>query len=139
MTDIDKAYIAGLFDGEGCICIALKKTNMKYPRVILLVTIANTNKDVLLWCKEVIGNGSVNLNYEVKGENRKPCSLFSISYKPAMLFLKDILPFLKIKKERANLAVKFVEERDFISYDEQLIYRDEMRKLNKGKGHYASP
>jgi hypothetical protein len=134
MTDIDKAYIAGLFDGEGCVCLILRKVNMKSPKVMLLCTISNTNKNVLLWCREVIGCGSVNLSYETKEKNRQPCSLFSISFKPAMLFLKDILPFLKIKKDRAILAIKFIEERDFISFDEQMLYRNEMKKLNKGKG-----
>jgi len=66
IPDIDKAYIAGLFDGEGCVSykqyMRKRKHNKKaYPTWQIRLEIAMTDKSLLLWLHEVLGVGTVNV------------------------------------------------------------------------------
>ena len=56
------AYIAGLFDGEGCITYKQYMRNEKgqkkaYPTWSIRMEIAMTDKSVLIWLHEVLGVG----------------------------------------------------------------------------------
>ena len=64
IPDTDKAYIAGLFDGEGCVSYKQymrKRTNNKkaYPTWQIRLEIAMTDKSVLVWLNEILGVGTV--------------------------------------------------------------------------------
>ena len=76
MNDVDIAYIAGLFDGEGSINIKRgveKKKNHKKPgyrmsnsmRISMEVTM--TDRSVLIWLHEVLGVGTLRPK-KVKGK-----------------------------------------------------------------------
>ena len=66
MSDqLDIAYIAGLFDGEGCITykqyMRKRKGQKKaYPTWSIRMEIAMTDKSILVWLHEVLGVGTVN-------------------------------------------------------------------------------
>ena len=58
MHDVDKAYIAGLFDGEGSIEFTKRKVNKKsgtYSCRKISMEITMTDRSVLLWVHEVLG------------------------------------------------------------------------------------
>ena len=60
----DAAYIAGLFDGEGCITykqyMRQRKGQKKaYPTWSIRMEIAMTDKSVLIWLHEVLGVGTL--------------------------------------------------------------------------------
>ena len=64
IPDTDKAYIAGLFDGEGCVSYKQymrKRANNKkaYPTWQIRLEIAMTDKSVLVWLNEILGVGTV--------------------------------------------------------------------------------
>jgi len=101
---MDLAYIAGLFDGEGSICIAKAKPRggRKSPHYTLAINITNTNMEVLEWTQSLFG-GSINRK---EGVN-KPCFSWYCSALKAEHFLMSILPFLKIKKGRAKIALGY--------------------------------
>jgi len=61
MHDVDKAYIAGLFDGEGSIEFTKRKVNKKsgmYNCRKISMEITMTDRSVLLWVHEVLGCGT---------------------------------------------------------------------------------
>ena len=65
MSDTNIAYIAGLFDGEGCVSYKqyMRKSphNKKaYPTWSIRMEIAMTDKSILKWVHEVLGVGTVN-------------------------------------------------------------------------------
>ena len=70
IPDTDKAYIAGLFDGEGSIHfkrgLEKKKKHKGRPgyrmsnSLRLSMEIAMTDKSVLIWLHEVLGVGTLN-------------------------------------------------------------------------------
>ena len=64
MNDTDIAYIAGLFDGEGCVSykqyMQKRKGRKKaYPFWQIRLEIAMTEKSILVWLCEVLGVGTV--------------------------------------------------------------------------------
>ena len=64
MEESNIAYIAGLFDGEGCIqykqYMRKRKHNKKaYPTWSIKMEVAMTDKSVLIWMCEVLGVGTV--------------------------------------------------------------------------------
>jgi hypothetical protein len=97
-------YIAGFFDGEGCITSQLQYITgkyEKYPRVSVQITITQKSTIVLNEIQKMYG-GTVRL----KGSG---CSVLNITGKDKMhKFLTDITPYLVEKKEQAEIALEFV-------------------------------
>ena len=65
ISDTDIAFIAGLFDGEGCITykqyMRKRKHNKKaYPTWSIRMEMAMTDESVLRWVHEVLGVGTLN-------------------------------------------------------------------------------
>ena len=64
IAETDKAYIAGLFDGEGCVSYKqyMRKRKGKskaYPTWQIRLEIAMTDESLLIWLHEVLGVGTV--------------------------------------------------------------------------------
>lgn len=109
--DILNIYIAGFFDGEGCISSQEyweRGKYEKYPRINLQISITNTNKEVLNLIRGVFG-GTVR-SHGKKKRNHKKCYDWKLCGKEKMrVFLTSILPYLVVKKEDAELGLKFIE------------------------------
>ena len=74
LKETEKAYYAGLLDGEGCIIISKNRGNPKWhtPNIFyyLEVCISNTNIDILKELKSIFG-GSVTLHKDYKSPPQK--------------------------------------------------------------------
>lgn len=112
MIDI---YVAGLVDADGSIIIS--KTMPRYSRRLspwyrLSVQVTNTHRPVLEMLEEEYG-GSVTNKPLTKGSffTRKSHYNWSVGGKGAFEMLKRLQPHLIIKKEQAELGIKFWEER----------------------------
>lgn len=101
MKDTELAYIAGLFDGDGCVCI-LKEKQGKYRLLRIEASIQNTDLDVIEYLKSCFG-GRV---WHRKLPSGKTFGAWALSCRKAVEFLEKIGPFLRIKKDRAILATK---------------------------------
>lgn len=106
MRKTDLAYFAGIFDGEGC--ISIKSTRTKYGQGkisyshSLEVSVGNTNE----WlCRQLCFSfgGSVNS----QKSTGKPVWRWHIAAVKAKTFLIDILPYLKLKRPQAEIAIQF--------------------------------
>lgn len=103
----DLAYLAGFIDGEGCIGIHHRgKAKGRKPTV--RVSITNTDKNILIWCKNFIGLGGT-LKIHNKNGNNKWKTAYRLEYdcKKAEALLRMVVPYLKIKKEQALLAIEY--------------------------------
>ena len=97
----DLSYLAGFFDGEGCISI-LKSTKGNWnPAYFLQAQIGQKYGNILDWVKENFG-GNV---------YKKRDQTWIVTNFKAYEFIKLITPYLKYKKPQAELAIKFYEER----------------------------
>jgi intein-encoded DNA endonuclease-like protein len=97
---LNKEYIAGFFDGEGCVsCIPFK--GHKYKR--RYVSIANKDKGVLELIQKQYG-GSLRLK-----TNKNPCWQLDMTQKSQIKrLLEDILPYMIVKREGALECLKTI-------------------------------
>jgi len=138
MEEVELAYLAGLFDGEGSACIFHhhRSHDSKRPRTHeLLVNIGSTNEAVLLWVKEVIGFGTMHrkMSAGMPGA-RKPIWYWETSCKKAETFLRMVQPYCKIKAPQIEEGLAFRQrQRDMaVSGKFTYIYGDclKMKALN---------
>ena len=105
ITDIDLAYAAGFFDGEGYSGIRGTKTKTKRdPNGRFFLSCIVTQKDpaILSWLVLQFGGTIFHSPSQI-------CPRWRVVAKVAENFLIQILPFLKLKKPQAELALEFRE------------------------------
>lgn len=134
-------YIAGLFDGEGCIHCSkqwIKGKYEKYPRVNMQISIANTNKKVLVYLQAFYNFGSLKIH---KGSGCKQCWSWRITGRFNMLkFLNSIYDYSIIKKDEIDMAIQFcntLRTENFgclpLNKDEHILRGEIYEKLRKRK------
>lgn len=101
-------YIAGIFDGEGSIWIYKRKENNK---IRINTSITNTNLEVLEFVKETMQIGNVFKNRDDRAN--LPCHGWQTTDGYSYIFLKRLLPYLKIKRVQAENAIKQYEENNW--------------------------
>lgn len=93
------AYTAGIIDGEGCISVRKDRG--------LLIQVANTDLDLLVWIRDHWGGRLYAVGYVRKPRPRcKPLFLWNMYGKDAIWILEILLPFLIVKKAQALVALK---------------------------------
>lgn len=102
MTETEKAWIAGYFDGEGSIVI--KRTGREKRQLALQVQMSNNRPHAIEWLHDYYGGTFL---YSKNPNSTNISARWSIVCDKATLFLEDILPYLKDKKRRALLALAF--------------------------------
>lgn len=115
LSSLEKAYIAGLLDGEGCINIYRINTDYTkgkekrlYPKYILSVTIYNSHFETIKWLHDTLG-GYLQTRTS-KNEKWRVNYAWRICANVAMAFLKEVKPYMRIKTNQANLAIKFQQK-----------------------------
>ena len=107
LSETDKAYIAGFFDGEGCVHISLKKRSDGSPYPYgMRMCFTNTNKNVLMSIAETIGIGKLNCCVR-KNMKHRDVWLLVVYGKDAQKLLNEIEPYLRLKKNIAVIAQGF--------------------------------
>jgi intein/homing endonuclease len=104
LTETQKAYLAGFFDGEGCVSIGkYQGKHNRTPVYQLMIVIAQ--KVVMLpeLCK-MTGVGSVHAKRDKNGQVYQQ---WRMSPRDGVDFLKAILPYLKNKQMEARIAIEF--------------------------------
>jgi hypothetical protein len=103
LSDVEAAYIAGLFDGEGSISLVRHRRN-RWPSP--QVAIASNDREVLEWLRTRLG-GSISTKTP-----RQPTHSIShdwrLTDRRALTFLQDIRPYLLIQRKirRIDLLLK---------------------------------
>lgn len=119
MTETDKAYTAGIIDGEGCI-------RMQRTTLGLDVSVGNTDMELLNWLQTHWG-GKIYPNRYKRLDNAKPFFHWRLCSKLAFVLLEAIEPYMVIKRKR---AIKALELRDLHNKQNNYIpgYNAEMRQ-----------
>ena len=109
MEKLSYEYLAGLFDGEGCIRIQKNKWSISCinPVYSLRLTINMTDKTVINTIHSMFG-GCLNVS---KRPNPKHHTMYNwiIGSKMSYKFLQKIEPFCIVKKEQIKIALQFQE------------------------------
>jgi intein/homing endonuclease len=143
---MNKAYIAGFFDGEGSVNIIKQKARGESQEGkfthFLVCSVANTNREVLDAIQSVYGSNVA----PVRGKgNAKSSYRLHFTRRQAEIFLTDIYPFLLLKKQQVALGLKSRETirkgsycgRSKVLSNQALHDRDklenEIKKMNKSQ------
>jgi hypothetical protein len=138
-----KAYYAGLFDGEGYVGIIGSGITFKdknYKRVVVCIAMKASDSELIL--KEAQARWGGSLHYrQPRKSNHSLVLEWRIYTKQANVFLRDILPFLRIKQEQVDIALQYRDLQtrkrsgtNRISDDEWSL-RDSIEKKHKELHH----
>lgn len=119
------AYIAGFFDGEGC--VRIKESNRGGNSYYVIAHITNTNRRILEQIQDLFGGA---IRTQEKGTNKTIYNL-CISSAEAVDFLKTLSPFLQEKLEQALLAIKFHEQKATMQLEEKMSWARVMSEMKK--------
>lgn len=99
-----RAYLAGFLDGDGAIMACIEKHSEKKFnfRVRVVVKITQKKKINLEWLKNDFKIGLIK-------QNESTADWIIRDQKAAKFLLKLILPYLKVKKKQAIIALKILE------------------------------
>jgi len=135
LQEIDKAYLAGIIDGEGCIQLVKKSNNHSFDARL---SITNTNQDLLDWIYKRIGGLYYKNSWTYKQPTWKERHDLIFTNQKARSILHTVLPYLVIKKPQAELVLSYF---DLIGIDGRHITKSladkreqlylKMKELNK--------
>ena len=135
---INKNYLAGFLDGEGCITIIKhihKKDNKTYSEYQGVIVVANSNKKILREFKMRWG-GNIYVGMELKPHHKIRYS-WRLSSKSATKVCEDLVSKVFIKKRHMGILIelqsmkinKGKRSEEVIKRQDRLFF--EIRKLNK--------
>lgn len=102
----DLAYLAGFFDGEGSVYINRAKPNQSRGTAYHLeISFTNCDRQPLELAMQLFG-GKLSSTNDSR-PNSKPVYRVRIRSRKASAALAAMLPYLRVKRERADLAIRF--------------------------------
>lgn len=149
------AYVAGIMDADGCFMIT--KHNRKTPKrrwntveersptYMISLKIAMIEEEAIKFIVDELGFGKYHLDSARRDrKNSKPIFQWYLRGKKEVpVFLKKVIPFLKVKKERAKFLLEYCNNMENCPSpyhglsNEELKYREDsywkMRKFNGTK------
>ena len=136
IPETDRAYIAGLFDGEGC--VSYKQYNRKrahnkkaYPTWQIRLEIAMTDKSVLVWLNEVLGVGTVGeKRYKTKyTAGWKKQWRWRCSHRDAFYVCCLIWPWTHVKLPEIQKIIQHYSERKLTIMNDKVVDLKEYKQL----------
>ena len=136
IPETDRAYIAGLFDGEGC--VSYKQYNRKrahnkkaYPTWQIRLEIAMTDRSVLVWLNEVLGVGTVGeKRYKTKyTKGWKKQWRWRCSHRDAFYVCCLIWPWTHVKLPEIQKIIQHYSERKLKIMNDKVVDLQEYKQL----------
>ena len=117
MTEFDRAYFAGLFDGEGSVYIK-RMDQMKHKRPgkpvhkvwVIRMEIAMTDKETIKWCYDSFNCGSFGERKVKEGYKRQ--WRWRVSHRDALHVAIAIWPHVKTKLHKVEQIIDHYENYD---------------------------
>lgn len=111
------AYVAGIFDGEGCVDIynATQAKASKSPSFMLRASIAQKDGKIMNWLVEQFG-GNVQMS---RKQEKYYIYRWDIRSQAAKKFLEGILPYSIIKRKQIEFAIEFEERKGKYLYTQK--------------------
>ena len=127
-SDIALAYMAGFFDGEGCVNFT---QSGKHKTWIIRVMVRNTDFDIIKKIHETFG-GRIQVTHQKNKPAWKTSYCWRVDGAQAIFFLRLIDPFVFIKKDQILIAMFWDEIRNRLTgFRRDKEYRDTMDLLVK--------
>ena len=136
MNDTDVAYIAGLFDGEGCVSykqyMRKRPHNKKpYPTWQIRLEIAMTDKSILIWVNEMLGVGTVGeKRYKTKyTKGWKKQWRWRCSHRDAFKVCCLLFPYAHVKLGEIQKIIQHYSERKLTIMNDKVVDLQEYKQL----------
>ena len=127
LSKTELAYLAGLIDGDGAIMAWIEKhPEKKFKfRVRLALKVTLNQKQILEWIRKKVKFGYLK-------KNRNQYEWCSQDQEKIEKFLSKVLPFLKVKKKQAEIALKIakIKVESFEDLVKKAKLADSLAKLN---------
>lgn len=108
MSESTTAYLAGVLDSDGCVSLGSYRTRNGSIDYRVQVVISKTDQEFLQWVQATLDYGSI--NYQENADSAYPsCYQWRVSQAKAETFLRMVLPYLRVKKRKAELALRLRE------------------------------
>jgi hypothetical protein len=131
LTVANAAYLAGMIDADGHIGLYSRGPSQSLR---VHADVSNTDRELLLWIREVTGVGSVNKQKD-ETATHKASFAWNTSSESAITLLRQVIPYMRVKRARAKLAIDFYTKRqeigNRIDLSWQEPYRAKMLELNR--------
>ena len=141
MNDTDVAYIAGLFDGEGCVSykqyMRKRPHNKKpYPTWQIRLEIAMTDKSILIWVNEILGVGTVGeKRYKTKyTKGWKKQWRWRCSHRDAFKVCCLLFPYAHVKLGEIQKIIQHYSDRKLKVMNDNVVSLDEYKQLMSLEG-----
>lgn len=111
ITDIDAAYAAGFFDGEGAVMIwrrtgeRVDTAGRRYHR--LVTRVRQVDRRPLDWLQARFGGSVQQAILPKAATGWRPSWDWCLSNRLAVEFLQRVRPFLVLKRDRVDVALRF--------------------------------
>ena len=116
IREVDKSYIAGFLDGDGCIGIYRVKrrrgASWHYMLQVIFVQSRIDKAWVLNYIHELYGGFIVNTGAQKRNPNCNPSWALRLSGNGAGILIKDCIDFMIVRSKQAELALQFLEFRE---------------------------
>ena len=131
LAPLDAAYLAGFWDGEGSFMLHGRSGT---GSIAFRAAVVGTKVEVINWVKEITGIGVI-IHHKDPNPNWAEKHLWWVNGDGAWSFTKQLLPYLKLKRLQAELAIAFQERlrepslKADRSWQEE--WRQKMRDMNR--------
>jgi len=103
LTETEKAYLAGIFDGEGCVGYYKRIGSRRKYSYVSMVLISQSDFRLMLWLESKLGFGNITSragkkHFEYHWQTNKKQNVVD--------FLEAIEPYLVLKGEQARVLLK---------------------------------
>lgn len=146
-TTAQLAYLTGIIDGEGSLCVELQRANgkgRKHDYYCIRLSIVNTNEELMKWLVKYFQGAYY---AQTKYDGRKQCYTYRLFGDKLLDVVKACYPYFVIKKPQADLMIQFRETvlgktcwnipKEILDFRYQLYLRS--RELNRSGDHTTSP
>lgn len=123
----ESSYMAGFWDGEGSIMLIGRPPAHSFG---LRVTATNTCHDVLAWIRDKCNIGTVQAKPRMAAHHKQGWT-WQIHGEGAETFLQQLLPYLRVKREQARLALAFQARLRDPSMKADRVWQEEWRQQMK--------
>ncbi len=110
LTETEKAYLAGIFDGEGCVGYYKRKGNRSKYSYVALAMIGQSDIRLMNWLQSKLGFGTVTsspgkINVEYHWAINKKTVVYE--------FLSAIRPYLLLKADQVDALLELMRREGF--------------------------
>jgi len=111
LTETEKAYLAGFFDGDGCVNIAIRQSKCHAtPSHYLQVIFSQCNEEFLTRWRNKVDIGSIHKNTRLTNLHAtKELWHWRVYDRQAEAILLMMRDYLDIKQKQADIALKFMQ------------------------------